>query len=438
MGIRRVLRLSVEPLVQCLTKVPHRLSSRKPPVPLGARLLTNPEDIFQNNMWDHVQWTVEESENARLKAEENSRERIPMEEQVKYDRDAHKYWDGFYGMHQNKFFKNRTWLFNEFPELFPPGCVWREAEQETGSAVASETGSAVPSETGSAVPGETGSAVAGETGSAVPSETGSAVPGETGGETQGKTREAVVQQCTVSVCEDSHCHTVPRPARSPGHDHTVLRPARSPGHDRAGPGEQALFRILEVGCGAGNSVFPIIRSIKGSEAFLYCCDFSPRAVQLLKEHPEYDSSVCHAFVHDVCEESVCFPFPPLSLDVILLVFVLSAIHPQRVQAVVRRLALYLKPGGVLLFRDYGRHDLSQLRFKKGQCLSDNFYTRQDGTCAYFFTKDEVRSLFTSAGLEEVQNLEDRRLQVNRRKKLVMRRVWIQSKFRKPHPSPLPA
>ena len=54
-----------------------------------------------------------------------------------------------------------------------------------------------------------------------------------------------------------------------------------------------------MGCGAGNSVWPLLDLNPG--AVVYACDFAPSAVALVRQHPRYASSGgrVHAFVADV-------------------------------------------------------------------------------------------------------------------------------------------
>ncbi len=100
------------------------------------------------------------------------------------------------------------------------------------------------------------------------------------------------------------------------------------------------------------------------------------------------------------------------------------------QSVINKAVIYLKPGGLLLFRDYGRYDLTQLRFKKGQCIGDHFYKRGDGTRVYFFEENEIDEMFVAAGLKKVMLRTDRRLQVNRARQVKMYRVWVFGKYSK--------
>lgn len=189
--------------------------------------------------------------------------------------------------------------------------------------------------------------------------------------------------------------------------------------------------ILELGCGVGNTVFPILETNIAPDLKVYACDFSSTAVDLVKQHPQYASGDrCHAFVCDISKDEswASVPFAESSLDIVILLFVLSALDPSDMAKAVANVKKYLKPSGLVLFRDYGRYDLAQLRFKPGKCLSENFYVRGDGTKCYFFTEDDVKQIFQDFNCEQCKV--DRRLQVNRGKKLKMYRVWIQCKFRK--------
>ncbi|XP_039372290.1 tRNA N(3)-methylcytidine methyltransferase METTL2A isoform X1 [Mauremys reevesii] len=365
--------------------------------PFGSRFLTDPSRLFQHNAWDNVEWSEEQEASARNKVQENSRQLVPQDKQDEYELNANEYWNDFYKIHENGFFKDRHWLFTEFPELAP--------NQNLSQPEASEY-------------------------------------------KDGSTRKP--RDTRLGSCENGLCSLE---TRTQEHHHldlmkdsnniinrldtdgeAVLKLGDLKLSDGDFPGSSATYRILEVGCGAGNTVFPILQTNNDPGLFVYCCDFSNTAVDLVQTNAEYDSSRCFAFVHDLCKDQSPYPMPEESLDIIILIFVLSALLPEKMQYVINRLSRLLKPGGMILLRDYGRYDLAQLRFKKGRCLSDNFYVRGDGTRVYFFTQDELDALFTTAGLEKVQNLVDRRLQVNRGKQVTMHRVWIQCKYRKPFPA----
>jgi methyltransferase-like protein 6 len=80
-----------------------------------------------------------------------------------------------------------------------------------------------------------------------------------------------------------------------------------------------------------------------------------------------------------------------------------------------------------------RHDEAQLRFSKTAKLSENFYVRQDGTCSYFFSEEELRGLAAAAGLEVEECYAIRRQYANRQQRKMRRRVWMHAKLRKPDP-----
>lgn len=187
---------------------------------------------------------------------------------------------------------------------------------------------------------------------------------------------------------------------------------------------------MEIGCGAGNTMFPLLIESKNPKLFVYACDFSSTAVDVVKSNPEYDPKRGKAFVWDLAGDDIPPEVEPESMDVLVLIFVLSALHPDRWENAMNNLYRLLKPGGLIVFRDYGRYDMAQLRFKKNRLLSDNFYVRGDGTRVYFFESDEIVQLFGSRFTIE-QNAVDRRLIVNRLRKVKMYRVWLQGKFRKP-------
>lgn len=135
--------------------------------------------------------------------------------------------------------------------------------------------------------------------------------------------------------------------------------------------------MLEVGCGVGNLIFPLIE--EHPEMYFYACDLSPRAIEFVKSHPSYNENTVKAFQCDITTDEILKEVAFESIDIVTLIFVLSAIHPNKFHQTLQNVFNVLKPGGVVLFRDYGLYDMAQLRFNAGHKISENLYMRQDGT-----------------------------------------------------------
>lgn len=199
--------------------------------------------------------------------------------------------------------------------------------------------------------------------------------------------------------------------------------------------EGQKLTLLEAGCGVGNCLFPLLE--EDLNLFAYACDFSPRAVDYVKQHPLYNAERCKVFQCDLTRDRLLDHVPPESVDAVTLIFVLSAVHPEKMRLVLVNVYKVLKPGRSVLFRDYGLNDHAMLRFKAGSKLGENFYVRQDGTRSYFFTDEFLAQLFVDAGYEEVVNEYVFRETVNKKEGLCVPRVFLQSKFRKPPKDPAP-
>lgn len=203
--------------------------------------------------------------------------------------------------------------------------------------------------------------------------------------------------------------------------------------------------LLEIGAGAGNTAFPVLANNKNPGLKIHACDFSKTAVEVMRNDTSYDTKYMQADVWDVASDSLPPGLEEGTVDVAILIFIFSALSPKQWAQAVRNVHRVLKPGGLVCFRDYGRGDLAQVRFRKGRYLEENFYIRGDGTRVYFFEEDELASIWSGdhecmkneeetesdRPRFEVENLgADRRLLVNRGEKKKMYRCWLQGRFRK--------
>lgn len=149
--------------------------------------------------------------------------------------------------------------------------------------------------------------------------------------------------------------------------------------------------MVEVGCGVGNFALPLLVEQKTLK-HLYACDFSEKAVELLRSDERYTSTDrCTAFVADITQPSALTTcIPPSTADIVTSIFVLSAIPPEKFGLAVENVKSVLRAGGLWLVRDYAVNDAAQMRFKDDRKIDDSLFVRQDGTLSYFFDKGNSR------------------------------------------------
>lgn len=190
--------------------------------------------------------------------------------------------------------------------------------------------------------------------------------------------------------------------------------------------------VVEAGCGAANCAFPLLE--EHPALFVHMFDFAPSAVALVRSSPQYDTGRSSAFVWDFAANPLPADAAPLragTAHFALLVFVLSAVPPDRQQAAVCALARLLRPGGRVLFRDYATGDMAQARFARSSTIAHNYFVRQDGTLSYFFDEERIHELMCAAGLRRLYCRRVHRKNINRKRQLEMNRVFLQAEYELP-------
>ena len=230
--------------------------------------------------------------------------------------------------------------------------------------------------------------------------------------------------------------------------------------------DQPMRLILEVGCGSGSSCLPILRNCFQNTKVL-ACDCSEKAVDVCKSVvlSSTGSTNFHAFVADPsldCEEiDTSFAQDVKNAhmqlltednngienddigraDIVLMVFVLSAVPPKRVPRFIKQIYDATKSAGKICFRDYALYDLPMMRFKEthfvaSECSDSDgktprLYERGDGTLSRFFNLDTIREIFESVGFITEELRYATVYNDNRKTGERLKRAFVHAVFRKP-------
>lgn len=186
----------------------------------------------------------------------------------------------------------------------------------------------------------------------------------------------------------------------------------------------ACFVLLEVGCGHGSSIFPLLQHLAPATKYI-ATDFSSHALNILTSHKLYDNSLICVRQWDI---TTPFYTSDYVADAVLCVFVLSAIDPINHIISIKNLSDILLPGGHILFRDYAEYDMTMFRHSKR--LGDKLYRRNDGTLVFYFSIDYIMILASQCGLQVLECSYATVCVKNRSNGVSMNRVFIHAVLKK--------
>jgi methyltransferase-like protein 6 len=209
----------------------------------------------------------------------------------------------------------------------------------------------------------------------------------------------------------------------------TFRPALVP-EDLGDVDESSSIDVMELGCGVGNSAFPLLRANLNMRVVAVDC--SQTAIESLKANPEFDSRRLRTAVVDASKlDSLKGVVEDASLDAVTAVFFFSALTEDGLKNATAEIARTLRPGGVLLFRDYARGDVKEdedSEFVPGNKAGDErTYRRSDGTLAVFFDEDELANVFDKFGLKGECEIVEHVI-TNRKLGISMTRKFVQGRF----------
>lgn len=70
---------------------------------------------------------------------------------------------------------------------------------------------------------------------------------------------------------------------------SVMSSSSSLRKDEEFPGQNSSFLVFEVGCGVGNTIFPLLEKNCDPNLFVYGCDFSSKAIEIVQESLDYST-----------------------------------------------------------------------------------------------------------------------------------------------------